>query len=89
MTYKMVSTPASVEDVEEMWQCIQEAHSVAYLLSKADEMSDIETCALTEIGRAIVRLLSQPMECSTNLCSEKRDARPKKRQAANEKGGES
>lgn len=74
MTYKMVSTPPSVEDVDEMWQCIQEAHSVATLLSIADENKDLDPFALPEIGKMIVRLLSQPMECSTGICSEKRDA---------------
>lgn len=74
MTYKMVSTPPSVEDVDEMWQCIQEAHSVATLLSIADENKDLDPFALPEIGKMIVRLLSQPMECSTGICTEKRDA---------------
>ena len=74
MTYKVVSTPASVEDVKEMWQCIQEAYSVATLLSMADENKDLDRYALPEIGKVIVKLLSQPMECSTRIFTEKRDA---------------
>ena len=74
MTYKMVSTPVSYEDADEMWQCIQEAHSVATLLSMADENKDLDPCALPEIGKVIVRLLSQPMECSTYISNEKEAA---------------
>ena len=72
--YKMVSTPASVQDIEDMSQYIHEAYSVAALLSKFDETQDFDSYALTEIGKTIVRLLSQPMEASGAILSEKRDA---------------
>jgi len=72
--YKIVSTPASVQDVEDMSQYIHEAYSVAELLSKFDESQDFDPYALTEIGKTIVRLLSQPMEASGQILSEKSDA---------------
>ncbi len=74
ITYKMVSTPASVQDIEDMSQYIHEAYSVAALLSKFDESQDFDPYSLTEIGKTIVRLLSQPMEASGAILSEKRDA---------------
>ncbi|MCH7509913.1 MAG: hypothetical protein IIB68_08730 [Proteobacteria bacterium] len=63
-TYEKILTPASVENVEETLQCIYEANSVAHLLTCLDEAEEFGAEYLTEIGRTIMRLLSQPMECA-------------------------
>ena len=57
-----------------MSQYIHEAYSVAELLSNFDESKDFDSYALTEIGKTIVRLLSQPMEASGQILHEKWDA---------------
>ena len=77
INYKMVSTPVSVQDVEDMSQYIQEAYSVAELLSERDETKEVDSYSITEIGSTIVRLLSQPMEASGSILSEKRGAEKK------------
>ena len=74
ITYKKVSNPLSVQDAEDMSQYIQEAYSVAALLSQFDESQDCDPYSITEIGKTIVRLLSQPMEASGQILSEKCDA---------------
>ena len=79
---KKILTPASVENVEETLQCIYEANSVAHLLTCLDEAEEFGTEYLTEIGRTIMRLLSQPTECAGQVI---RDTQA----AAEKKGGES
>ena len=76
MTYEMISTPASVENVEEMLQCIYEASSTARLLASMGRADGgvMDMDAITEIGNVITRLLSQPMECVGQVISEKQAA---------------
>lgn len=77
-TYEKILTPVSVGNAEEMLQCIYEANSVAYLLTCVDEAEGFGAEYLTEIGKTIIRLLSQPMECSGQVISDTQAATEKK-----------
>ena len=77
-TYERILTPVSVENAEDMLQCIYEANSVAHLLTRLDESEAFGAEYLTEIGRTIMRLLSQPMECSGKVISDAQAVAEKK-----------
>ena len=72
INYRLVSNPVSAQDAKDMWQYIQEAYSVGVLLSQLNHAEDVDMVALAEIGKLIVRLLSQPMEAATGIVTEKR-----------------
>ena len=71
--YHAVSTPASVNDVETMYACIYEAHSLAAVLTSLSD-EDIDIHVVTGVGDLLIRTLSQPLEASGAILSEKRDA---------------
>ena len=81
-TYDTILSPASVDNVEDTLQCIYEASSTARLLTSMSVDNQMDTDAITEIGNVITRLLSQPMECTGQIISEKRAAAEKKGDAS-------
>ena len=75
MTSKMVSNPVSHEDAEEMLHCIYEAHAVGVILSRLEGAEEVDLSGIINcIGENLVRLLGQPMEAATGICTEKEGA---------------
>lgn len=71
MNYREVTTPATAEDIEDMYQCINQTYLLAVLLKSLNETEDADVFAIIGIGKVLKNLLSQPLEAACQLTREK------------------
>ena len=78
MEYRPVAHPATAEDIDDMWQSINQAYSLAVLLESLDEtnswteIDELNVFTITAIGGLLTKLLSQPMDAVVELSRDKR-----------------
>lgn len=78
MGYRPVATPPTAEDLEDMFQCLNQAHALGVILARLDDTDTaVDVWAMIDIGKLLKNMLAQPIEVASELSREKLGATDK------------